>query len=102
MDYNKTNEKLDKSLTKIEEKIISTFDGNLNFIKNLRKYVTNEYKLFEDVIIKKSIQLGVILLVADVLLSLAGYKSILGMIPKLLAVLLLVTYTYRGKLRRKN
>lgn len=102
LDYEKANQKIDKVVEVTERKVTEVFKSNMNFIRNLRKYITNEYEQFETIVVKNAISFGFVFIALELLLGALGYNSILGMLPKLISVILLIIYLNTINTRRKT
>lgn len=100
MDYDKANSELDITLNKLENKTVTIFNSNLNFIRNLRRYITNEKEHFETIVLVKAMKLTIILILVEGLLMFFGKNSILGLYPKLITLLLL--YVYYAKVNQRG
>lgn len=99
MDYDKINNDIDSTISKIENKAIVVFNRNLNFIRNLRRYITNEKEQFENTVILKSIKITLLLILIEGVLMFFGKESILGIYPKIITLILLCFYYNKVKQR---
>lgn len=82
-----------------EKKLAVLLEGNFNFIKNLRKNISSESEIFEDILLTNAMYVALVFIAFDILLPFVGYKSILGLAPKLLALAIILAVKFK---RRKH
>lgn len=92
MDYDKANRQVGDFLDKVEGKTVDTFKSQSNFVRNLRKFITNEQKHFEEIILTKALHLTAIFIGIDCVLKLLGKDTILGTLPKVVTFIILYLY----------
>lgn len=100
MDYDKVNNEIDVKIEGIEKKVINIFYQNLNFIRNLRKYITNEKEQFEKIVLVKAMKLTVLMILVEGVFMFFGKESILGIYPKVIT--LCVIFMYHLKVNQRG
>lgn len=93
-------QKFEEFYFKAESAVTRGVDSNFNYIKNLRKNISNESNLFGELLLNKAIQIGLIILLIDIVLFFVNRGSILGIGPKVVALIILqiVKFKFKGRL----